>query len=67
MHHFVVLGPADGKLRALLHEAGSVLSEEHRDTGESVVEVRLQNRDWQQLLSRAGVREDAIRLEQRNA
>jgi GTP-binding protein HflX len=67
VHHFVVLGPADGKLRALLHEAGSVLSEEHRDTGESVVEVRLQNRDWQQLLSRAGVREDAIRLEQRNA
>ncbi|HBO95444.1 MAG TPA: GTPase HflX [Gammaproteobacteria bacterium] len=67
VHHFVVLGPADGKLRALLHEAGSVLSEEHRDTGESVVEVRLQNRDWQQLLSRAGVREDAIRLEQRIA
>lgn len=67
VHHFVILGPADGKLRALLHEAGSVLSEEHRDTGESVVEVRLQNRDWQQLLSRAGVREDAIRLEQRNA
>ena len=66
VHHFVVLGPADGKLRALLHEAGSVLSEEHRDTGDSVVEVRLQNRDWQQLLSRAGVREDAIRLEQRN-
>jgi len=66
VHHFLVLGPADGRLRALLHEAGSVLSEEHRDTGESVVEVRLQNRDWQQLLSRAGVREDAIRLEQRS-
>jgi len=30
-----------------------------------VLEVRLQNRDWLQLLSRAGVREDVIRLESR--
>ncbi len=65
VHHFVVLGPADGKLRALLHEAGSVLSEEHRESGDSVVEVRLQNRDWLQLLSRAGVNADAVRLENR--
>ncbi|MFO7530783.1 MAG: ribosome rescue GTPase HflX [Marinobacter sp.] len=63
VHYFVLLGPADGKLRALLHEAGSVLSEEHRETGDSVVEVRLQNRDWLQLLSRAGVKEHEIRLE----
>lgn len=63
VHHFVLLGPADGKLRALLHEAGSVLSEEYRETGDSVLEVRLQNRDWRQLLSRAGVKEEAVRLE----
>lgn len=63
VHHFVVLGPADGKLRALLHEAGSVLSEEHRESGDTVVEVRLQNRDWLQLLSRAGVQEEGVRLE----
>ncbi|KXS46292.1 MAG: GTP-binding protein HflX, partial [Marinobacter sp. T13-3] len=63
VHHFVVLGPTDGKLRALLHEAGSVLSEEYRDTGDSVVEVRLQNRDWLQLLSRAGVQEQDVRLD----
>ncbi|RBP28370.1 GTP-binding protein HflX [Marinobacter pelagius] len=67
VHHFVLLGPADGKLRALLHEAGSVLSEEHRETGDSVVEVRLQNRDWLQLLSRAGVKEHEIRLEDSHA
>jgi len=67
VHHFVLLGPADGKLRALLHEAGSVLSEEHRDTGDSVLEVRLQNRDWLQLLSRAGVKEGAVRLDTRRA
>ncbi|WP_227663243.1 ribosome rescue GTPase HflX [Marinobacter halophilus] len=63
IHHFVLLGPADGKLRALLHEAGSVLSEEHRETGDSVVEVRLQNRDWLQLLSRAGISAASVRLE----
>lgn len=65
VHHFVLLGPADGKLRALLHEAGSVLSEDHRETGDTVLEVRLQNRDWMQLLSRAGVTEEALRLEDR--
>ncbi|WP_320158946.1 ribosome rescue GTPase HflX [Marinobacter litoralis] len=65
VHHFVLLGPADGKLRALLHEAGSVLSEEYRESGDTVVEVRLQNRDWMQLLSRAGVSEEEVRLEDR--
>jgi len=67
VHYFVLLGPADGKLRALLHEAGSVLSEKHRETGDSVVEVRLQNRDWLQLLSRAGVKEHEICLEDSHA
>lgn len=67
VHHFVLLGPADGKLRALLHEAGSVLSEQHRESGDTVLEVRLQNRDWRQLLSRAGVREEAVRLASENA
>ena len=63
IHRFVLLGPADGKLRALLHQSGSVLSEVHRETGDSVLEVRLQNRDWLQLLSRAGVPPEKIRYE----
>lgn len=63
VHHFVLLGPADGKLRALLHEASSVLSEEHRETGDTVVEVRLQHRDWRQLLSRADMSEETVRLD----
>ncbi|QSP94575.1 GTPase HflX [Marinobacter salinisoli] len=67
VHYFVLLGPADGKLRALLHSAGSVLSEEHRDNGDAVVEIRLQNRDWRQLLSRAGVKEESIRLDEGHA
>lgn len=63
IHQFVVLGPADGKLRALLHQSGSVLSEQQHDTGDTVVEVRIQSRDWFQLLSRAGVNAASIRLD----
>lgn len=63
VHHFVLLGPEDGKLRALLHEAGSVVAENHRDSGDTVMEVRLQNRDWLQLLSRAEVREQDLRMD----
>ncbi|WP_404363921.1 ribosome rescue GTPase HflX [Marinobacter sp.] len=63
IHRFVVLGPADGKLRALLHQSGYVLSETHRESGDSVLEVRLQNRDWLQLLSRAGVLPEDIRYD----
>ena len=66
IHQFVLLGPTDGKLRALLHEAGSVVTESHRDSGDSVLEVRLQHRDWLQLLSRAGVRENDVRLEEQH-
>ena len=63
VHHHVLLGPQDGKLRALLHEAGSVVTEEHRESGDTVLEVRLQNRDWLQLLSRADVREQDLRID----
>ena len=64
VHHFVRLGPVDGKLRALLHDAGSVIDETHRDNGDSVLEVRLQQRDWLQLLSRAEMSENDVILEQ---
>lgn len=67
VHLFVRLGPTDGKLRALLHEAGSVLSETHRESGDAVLEVRLQNRDWLQLLSRAGMNEESVRLDDGHA
>lgn len=63
VHHCVVLGPSDGKLRALLHEAGAVLGERYRDNGDVALDVRLENRDWQQLLSRAGLAESRVRLE----
>lgn len=63
LHHCVILGPTEGKLRAQLHEAGSVLSESHRDNGDSVLEVRLQARDWYQMLSRSGLVVSDVRIE----
>ena len=63
LHQCVVLGPEQGKLRALLHEAGSVISEHYRDNGDVMVEVRLQSRDWHQLLSRAGLPAEQVRVE----
>ncbi len=63
VNHCVVLGPTDGKLRALLHEAGVVLNEVYRDNGDVVLEVRLQSRDWHQLLSRAGLSVGQVRIE----
>ncbi len=63
LHHCVILGPTDGKLRALLHEAGSVLGESYLDNGDMAVEIRLQSRDWFQLLSRAGLSPDRVRVE----
>ena len=63
VHHFVCVRPVDGKLRALLHQAGAVIDETQRDNGDSVLEVRLQQRDWLQLLSRADRQEKDVRLE----
>lgn len=62
IHLDVLLGPQDGKLRALLHEAGAVIGEEYRDDGDTVVEVRLQSRDWYQILSKAKMQAENIRF-----
>lgn len=62
----ILLGPRDGKLRALLHEAGSVIDEAYLDNGDAQVEVRLQSRDWHQLLSKAGVHADQVRYAENN-
>ncbi|MBS3804029.1 MAG: GTPase HflX [Oleiphilaceae bacterium] len=63
IHQFVLLGPTDGKVRALLHQSGSVVREDYRENGDSVLEVRLELRDWFQLLSKAGVQEQDLRFE----
>ncbi|OEY65246.1 ribosome rescue GTPase HflX [Marinobacter sp. X15-166B] len=63
LHRFVCVGPRDGRLRALMHDAGAVLSETHRENGDVVVEIRLQERDWFQLLVKAGVRPEDLRFD----
>jgi len=56
----ISLAPAQGKLRSLLHESGSVLSEDYAENGDTVLGLRLEYRDWRQILSRAGVEEKDI-------
>jgi GTP-binding protein HflX len=45
----VLLGPADGRLRALLFEQGAILSENHLKDGGSELEVQLKRRDYERL------------------
>jgi GTP-binding protein HflX len=44
------LGPADGRLRALLFEQGSIVRENHAKDGGWELEVELKRRDYQRLL-----------------
>lgn len=46
------LSPADGQLRALLYTANAVLSEQSDDDGRMKIRVRMQQKDFRQLLSR---------------
>ncbi|CAM4006588.1 ribosome rescue GTPase HflX [Vreelandella rituensis] len=54
----VVLGPEQGKLRAGLHELGAVREEYFDEQGQSVLEVRLPRRDFNQLMAQLGERAD---------
>ena len=45
----VVLGPADGRLRARLFEQGEVRSENHLPNGGWELEVEMQRLDYQRL------------------
>lgn len=53
VHERLRLPPSAGKLRALFYGAGAVVNEEQLDNGDAALEVRMQMRDWNQLLSRA--------------
>ena len=61
IHEAVVLGPADGRLRAQLYQSGSVQQECALDNGDMLMEIRLQSQDWHQLLSRVGRAPDSVR------
>lgn len=65
VHEHLRLPPALGKLRALFYGAGAVVDETQFDNGDAGLEIRMQMRDWKQLLSRAGTVEtemDQLRL-----
>jgi GTP-binding protein HflX len=49
----VSLTPAQGRLRAALHELGAVQSERWDDSGANILSVRLPRRDWDRLMSGA--------------
>ena len=60
MHEAVRLTPADGRLRAQLYGSGSVVREAQQDNGDVLLEVRMQVRDWRQLLSRLERTADSV-------
>src|SRR5690606_13435383 len=61
MVHKTIRVPHDqGRLRAMLYKNGSVLHEAESEDGVPVLEIRLPRSDWMQMLSRAGVDEEAL-------
>lgn len=65
IHERLRLPPSLGKLRALFYKAGAVIDEQQLDNGDAALEIRMQMRDWKQLLSRAETGEievDRLRL-----
>lgn len=60
IHEGFILPPQQGRLRAALYQAGGVVRETTLDNGDAFVEVRLQMRDWRQLLSRLGISDDGL-------
>ena len=46
----IELGPKDGQLRAFLYEQGAVLNERSDESGYMELEIRMQKRDFLQLL-----------------
>jgi len=60
VHHYVKLSPAEGWLRARFYQTGAVVAERWLDGGEPALEIRMQERDWCQLLGHAAVSEDRL-------
>ncbi len=55
VHQWLSISPAEGYFRSQLYEQGAVMSERYNEQGEMELEVRLQRKDFLQLLSRAGI------------
>ena len=46
--------PAQGKLRALFYQLECIENEEYAENGNSVINIRLNNTDWQRLIKQEG-------------
>jgi GTP-binding protein HflX len=55
---FITVGPADGRLRAMLYDLGAVVHEYHDSAGGSELEVALKRRDYQRLRKQAPTVDD---------
>lgn len=51
----IVLTPSDGQLRALLFQKKAVLSEDYDSQGDMRLHVRLQDKDFRQILAQCGI------------
>ena len=60
VHHYLRLAPTEGRLRARLYQSGAVVAERMLNGGEPALEIRMQERDWCQLLSHAGLSEERL-------
>lgn len=58
VHQWLSVDPAEGYFRSQLYAQGAVLNERTDDQGMMELEVRLQKRDFLQMLSRAGINPD---------
>ena len=69
LEHRVVqldLGPADGRLHALLHRSAQILSESITDNGGWQMKVKMQNRIFQQLLKNDADFSHFVEMQQNN-
>jgi len=54
-HDTIELSPKDGGLRARLYEQGAVMNEAYDEQGQMQLEIRLQKKDFLQMLSRLNI------------
>ncbi|MDJ0878550.1 MAG: GTPase HflX [Halieaceae bacterium] len=64
VEHRLNLAPEQGRLRALLYNRGAVLGENHSDDGYVQLHVRLERRQWQQLLANESIDEKSLVMDE---
>lgn len=60
IHKKIELKPELGKFRALLYTANAILSEQTDDSGQTLIEIRMQHSDYKKLLRQSGIQEQEL-------